>query len=103
MAARATCFCRESTGINFSYHRRIGGFRYRRNPTYRGPCTKPQAQTARFVVPPLLSLFFQEIISGRQLVRRGNPRFPMARQSEKQRKPSLFSLFPAVHVDKRID
>jgi len=52
---------------------------------------------------PLLSLFFQEIISDRQLVRRGNPRFPMARQSEKQRKPSLFSLFPAVHVDKRID
>jgi len=29
--------------------------------------------------------------------------FRWLRQSEKQRKPSLFSLFPAVHVDKRID
>jgi hypothetical protein len=31
---------------------------------------------------PLFSLFFQEIISERHLVRRGNPRLPMLRCSE---------------------
>jgi hypothetical protein len=87
MATRVTCFCRESTGINFSFHRRIGAFRCDSAPPYCVSCTKPQAQTARSVAPRCFrcfsrklsatgSSFAAEILGFRWLVNRKNSESP---------------------------